>query len=342
MAAAVSPRSPSASSSSNEFKSTATSSTSPSNNNVFSVVGHRGTGKSVSLSYACQYAKQNNWLVVPFRAEEWTKDHLGFIKESRDRYGIFNQNAFSSYFLGRLKASETAALRKIKLKLTTYTWDWNKLKKASATTASTEASAGDEAAAGEQDNNDAETASGSQAKTAESATAEVADLDFSNRTLYDLASLAVAYPEKAQEMLYQFVQEIHLATEVPVLVCIDNINEWDQITEFRHPKTLKRLFARNLGGVDAFSFFEKTAPKNGVSVLAVTSSATFKNAKELVSGTQKIFTALTYSDEELKNCMEHYFVSKFLLTSIDDELVLRYRGLSGGVPKDVFTMTKVL
>jgi hypothetical protein len=79
-------------------------------------------------------------------------------------------------------------------------------------------------------------------------------------SLLDLALLASSDREQAPRLLYEFVAELRLPTEVPVLVIIDNVNVWDQVCEFVEPHTYMPLNPRKLALVDAFSYFENHAP----------------------------------------------------------------------------------
>ena len=79
-------------------------------------------------------------------------------------------------------------------------------------------------------------------------------------TLYDLVELASTDREQAPRLLYDFVAELRLSTEVPVCVVIDNLNVWDQVCEFIEPFTYNKLDPRKLALVDAFSYFQREAP----------------------------------------------------------------------------------
>jgi len=79
-------------------------------------------------------------------------------------------------------------------------------------------------------------------------------------TLYDLVELASTDREQAPRLLYDFVAELRLPTEVPVCVMIDNLNVWDQVCEFIEPFTYTKLDPRKLALVDAFSYFQREAP----------------------------------------------------------------------------------
>lgn len=79
-------------------------------------------------------------------------------------------------------------------------------------------------------------------------------------TLYDLVLLASTDRAQAPRLLYDFVAELRLDTEVPVCVMIDNLNVWGQVSEFIEPHTYKPLDPKKLALVDAFDYFTREAP----------------------------------------------------------------------------------
>jgi hypothetical protein len=83
-----------------------------------------------------------------------------------------------------------------------------------------------------------------------------------------------------------------------------------------------------------FSFLQK----NGASVWSLTTRhATLKQAyKYFTYRTVSGLDAYHYSNEELKHAVVHYSVSDFILSDINQELVVRIAGLTGRVPRDVF------
>lgn len=157
-------------------------------------------------------------------------------------------------------------------------------------------------------------------------------------TLFDLVSLASTDREQAPRLLYDFTAELKRATEVPVLVVLDNLNVWDQVCEFIEPYTYQHLDPRKLALVDAFSWFTTKPPGNGASVWALTTRhATLNSAHRHfqyrdVNGLDSWW----YSAAELKNCVVHYSVSEFILSDVDQDLISRINGLTGKVPRDVF------
>lgn len=77
---------------------------------------------------------------------------------------------------------------------------------------------------------------------------------------------------------------------------------------------------------------------NGVSVFALTTKhATLKHAfghfaHPAVTG----LDCFHYSAAELKHCLVHYSVSEFILSEINQQLLVRVSGLTGRVPRDVW------
>jgi hypothetical protein len=79
-------------------------------------------------------------------------------------------------------------------------------------------------------------------------------------TLYDLVELASTDRAQAPRLLYDFVAELRLDTEVPVCVIIHNLNIWDQVCDFIEPLTYHQMSPRKLALVDAFDYFTRKAP----------------------------------------------------------------------------------
>ena len=73
------------------------------------------------------------------------------------------------------------------------------------------------------------------------------------------------------------------------------------------------------------------AQKNGVSIWSLTTRySSVKHAYPLFSPrTVKGLDAYHYSVQELKHCIVHYSVSEFILSEINQELVVRIAGLTG-------------
>lgn len=71
--------------------------------------------------------------------------------------------------------------------------------------------------------------------------------------------------------------------------------------------------------------------KNGVSIWSLTTRyASVKHAYPLFSPrTVKGLDAYHYTVQELKHCIVHYSVSEFILSEINQELVVRIAGLTG-------------
>lgn len=141
----------------------------------------------------------------------------------------------------------------------------------------------------------------------------------------------------AGEIFYDFVEEIKLATEVKTLVLIDDLNYWDHPSEFRLPSNpFKKIHARNLSMVDAFSAFQTQGPANGVSVFALSTNATMNMSRAHMENATYTVKTEVYTDNELRNAVTHYKVSNLIKADIDSFLFARVKGLTGGVPKDTF------
>jgi len=141
----------------------------------------------------------------------------------------------------------------------------------------------------------------------------------------------------AGEMMYDFVEEIKQATEVKVMVLMDNANVWDQHSKFRLPSNpFKTIPNKQLSMVNAFSSFMTKGPVSGMSVFALTSHATMNYAKTHLQNATYTIKQDIYNDTEISNTTSHYKLSNLIHAEVDNFLLGRIKGLTGGVPKDMF------
>ena len=158
------------------------------------------------------------------------------------------------------------------------------------------------------------------------------------RSLLDLLHLSRDDSSLSTSVLYALVAELRLATEVPVLVAMDNVNVWDGRSEFIDPdsRTASPLPARRLALVDALSTFQHVAPQRGAALFATTAHGTQRNLHNHFN-LRKVRPVLLqpYSHNALQHALVHYHVSGVLLAEVDAQLVGRVKMLSGATPKDV-------
>lgn len=156
-------------------------------------------------------------------------------------------------------------------------------------------------------------------------------------TLHDLCVYGANDSSLAANCLYDFVEEVIQADEIHTLVTIDGVNIWDEKSEFRNPSNpFLKLDPRELSAVDALSTFLTRGPKHGLSVFATTSSATLNVSKKHMANATYALEVPIYSNQELSNAVWHYKISKFLFAEVDVFLLARIKGMTGGVPRDVF------
>jgi hypothetical protein len=330
-------------------------------NALLGVCGMRGSGKSTTLHYATQYALEKDWLVVGCDGEDFPSDLLGMISyrctkatqgSELHEYNVYNQPKLAARFFETLIKTQGANLAKIDLKGGTL-WDWVALGdvEEEAVQAATEGgeattSRGDESEDTDDVDIDFEYVDEDEL-AALNAEAETEDLRVERlkaqaaagpkRTLLDLATLAVVSSEQVNDIVYDFVNELKLATEVPVLVVIDSLNRWDHKTQFHNPVNLhKKLLARQLSLVDAFSEFQTTAPKNGMTLFALSSSARQILGQHYLDQADEVIRVLPYDSHELKQCVLHYKAHEVIASKVDPWFLARTKGFSGGVPRDVY------
>lgn len=267
--------------------------------------GQRGGGKTALLNMLAVFAIQNDWLLLTTRGEDFVTDMAGAVSPSTTRPGVFLQGRNSRAFLTDFIAKEAAKLRKVKLKrdYTGRVWVNVELIKSGVTLVGNQAREG--------------------AKQPETV------FELCEQGIYDLGMAA--------EIFRDVMEEIRLATEIKTLVLIDNLNVWDQQSQFRDPENpFKTIPARGLSMVDAFQTFQKHGPANGLAVFALTSHATFNQSRKHLAEATYAMEQKVYTNDELKTAYLHFKATKMLKSEVSPYLLARVKGLTGGVPRDVF------
>lgn len=156
--------------------------------------------------------------------------------------------------------------------------------------------------------------------------------------MHDLIRLALHDEEQTGTLWYKFVSELQESTEVPVLVLIDSINQWDTASPFREPtERAAPIPCSRLAAVDAFSVFETTGPKFGAALFATTSSDSQKCVRERLRKATYAVEIRPYTDTELARVIKHYHTSGFVgLKNVDSILNARVKLVSQGVARQVF------
>lgn len=288
------------------------------NGAVIGVYGPRGSGKSCTLHTLTQAALQhpNKWLVIGLNAREVVADHHGFLYPSPSRDGVHMQGRWCKNFFQNLLDTQGELLKQISLKRT-YSYDW--------------------ILRGE---------TGHLIGMGEDARAQmdsVATTSVDGKTVHDLVTYGAGDSALAAECMYDFVEECILANEVHILVSMDGINIWDEKSEFRDPANpFLKLDPRQLSAVNALSKFMRVGPQSGMSVFCTTSAATMNMSKTHMAAASYALEIPIYSNKEISQCVWHYKISKFLFAEVDVFLLARVKGMTGGVPRDIFNDCSVI
>lgn len=189
---------------------------------TYGIVGKKQRGKTCVLNYAVQYAKENEWLTVAVKPRDFYYDIPGFIVESKHSETLYDQPLGSAKFFANLRDTESAQLKKVVLKQTYSHLNWvpdltNKVGRGT----------------------DDSLLPIQLIQSEYDASRHGADVDASSlptdRTLFDLVALAAVDETQSADILYSFIEELKMTTEVPVVVAIDNFNEFDLLSEFVRP-----------------------------------------------------------------------------------------------------------
>jgi len=145
-----------------------------------------------------------------------------------------------------------------------------------------------------------------------------------------------ATDEQVGTVLDGFVTEIKQQADVPTLILADDYNEWDLISSFTDPATMKRIPSRNMGLVSAFDKLIQEPPASGVSIFALTSKAHIRNARKQIAGTLHV-NVPNYSDQEVVAAVHYYHHSTVLLKPLSQDLAFmgQLKMYSGNVPSHV-------
>lgn len=284
--------------------------------NIISVLGHRGTGKTALLALAAQYAISSDALVLSFSGDQLMDDFEGMVEPSSRRKGIMNQPLASRRFFENFALQNKDLLQRIPLQ-------------------------------GKYDKLQWEAPSDSKYLPPVSTANPLDYLPFPNAEalppistkpvdLFDLCRLGAWRADLASELFYSFVWELQNTTKVNVVVVLDNINNVDHVSEFRHPKRYYRVFGRSLSMTNALLSFLTSPPLCGAVVQAVSSSGTMKNAAAYVARGESQIWMTTLSELELQNTLDHYAVAGFTYDEPDLDTFRRAQLLSGSVPRDVY------
>jgi len=265
------------------------------------VHGPRGSGKSMALSLVHQYALQRDYLVIACRGEDFLRDLFGFITPSTTREGIYNQDRYAKEWCKAMLATHATKLRAIKLKRS-YEYTWKS------------------------------PVNGPEA-TGDSCENE-------GTTLHDLFTMSTLQTDLAAGIVYDIVEELVLTKpdEPRVMVLMDNVNLWDMDSKFRRPDcAYKKIPARKLSMIDAFSKFQTTGPGSGMSVFAITCGkhATLTMSRKHLAEANFAVGTSVYSDDEFVNCVSHFKTSSLISSDVDPFYLARMKGLTGNVPRDV-------
>jgi hypothetical protein len=291
--------------------------------NLALIYGHRGTGKSVSLAYAAEWAKHAGWLVVGTSINTWANDHLGLIQPSLSRPHTFTQPLFCRQWLQDYAIENAETLKSIELQGDYSAWPWHTAPNPMYDSPKVEA----------------------EVRTALPFPSEDAlpRLIEAPATLYDLMRLGAWRVDLATEALYAAFWELQHTTAVPVLFAIDNVNAMDAVTDFVHPQRVTKLVARRLAGVDALANVIDCPPRRGaVLVAATTHQSPSNNVVEMADRAGTQFHVKRYTPLELQVMIEHYVVSRLTRAEPNLTLLRRAEVTTGGVPADVHDYFKFM
>jgi len=290
--------------------------------NIITVQGHRGTGKSTLLAFASQVAlAYENTLILAVSFDN-IQDMEGMTRASTRRAGVLNQHLYTRRFF-----EEFAIANKELLQGATLQGDYSAVPWDAAPHPMFEPPK----------------AGGASPDTLPFPDREQVPFpEKKPETVYDLCCLGAWRADLAPELFYSFCYELQKAKNMNVVVLLDAINYVDHLSDYRHPETLKPVMYRDMSFAHALLGFLTTPPTRGFVMTAVSSKATMKNAKHYMSAGSLNLELVNYTKLEMQNMFDHYTISRFLRYEPEVDTFRRAEVLTNGNPADCYKICTAL
>jgi hypothetical protein len=291
--------------------------------NLFFIHGLKGVGKTIGLTQIACHFKAEKWIVVANTGYDVMRDMDGLVRQSEDpeRAHIFEQSLKARAFLEDIAITHAEQLKLINLpNPDAYSlWDWENSSDPRANLLKP----------GEDDINRFPM----PAKDALPRPPTLSDA----KTLYDLALLGAWRADISAAVYHNFMNELKSQYQVPVLICLDEVNQLEQQSEMWDPRDpFKRVMTRDLSFGNMYAEAIDCPPRRGATVIASTTGLTALKMQEYLERAKHNYRYLAYTNMEIQSALEHYSVSKFLLVPMDIELLRRCEAMTGNVPREVF------
>jgi len=173
----------------------------------------------------------------------------------------------------------------------------------------------------------------------------------SSSSLADLLQHAVSSLETSCDSIHYFRMELSLVSEFPVLIVMDEINEFFNSSVFLNPKYTKKYFidqlpTKKLTLAKCFANYKDHSLSNGTVVAAVSNTLSMKSfLKEEANNTEaNSYIIPTYTKEEHAACLDYYVKSGFVRGEEEGSLRGGTRNfiyyLCQGIARDLFNYCK--
>lgn len=201
------------------------------------LMGPRGIGKSAILTYALRYARQNDWLTVCLPSSFKITQQPAITVPSRSRPGFLDQPDFAYDMLRHIGLLHVDQLKNIPQRRTYSRDRYLPAEDDEVVTQTKLEMKQQERAERAKLKAQVESQGGTwDPTTFESKIPEYLDpqkVDRSHTTLYHLVQWGIKHPAHATDCLLDFLEELKLVTEYPVLIAVDQIN-WLYEPVFMH------------------------------------------------------------------------------------------------------------
>jgi Mitochondrial ribosomal death-associated protein 3 len=315
------------------------------------LTGPSGIGKSGILAYVIAYARLNNWLCIAI-PDTFDMMQRGLVLvKSKSRPGMVDQHDMALKILQDTLVANKEILNRIPQRNAYARYKY--LPKDEDARISVERQTQRKIEETEMTRLRGEAESAGKTWDPSSYKSKVTDevdtsVDRSKYTLADMLTWGIAHPAGATDALLDFLSEIRLVTEFPVLVAIDGLNLLYDSPSI-YPQDGENVPPEKLSVPSSFhvmndkGFNEAMTLKRGVYLTAITRKHSAKMRLFEVTDAREKFRVRVpeLTRQEIYSTLKHYQqTGRFFMVedekSVDAFAVEYYKLMSGGSPAEVF------
>jgi hypothetical protein len=280
---------------------------------VILLAGMARGGRSTVMHYAVMQARQSNWLVLHMPRFDLACRGGFVLAPSETQSGMYDQPLLAQKMFAELLEQEGEKLKSIKLR-----GDYSEVKV-------------DELTSKDRHPN----YYAHLTPTEEYPFFHVAK--GTPATLHDLVAHGAQHRVQACRIVDAFFEELDQVTEFPVLVALDGVNAYDDVTGYVEPTTRTAIPIDRLVFPKSAGRFRLRGPKNGMTLMSHTSTARTDRSGYLFKGNHvRTLNVQPYTVQELRHCVMHYASSGcFNYPIVDRQFVGEISVMTNRLPNEV-------